>query len=361
MEAVSTPHSLSRFEQMRLAREVLRAEAESISALANQLPENFCDAIELLSRCNGSVIVTGMGKAGLIGNKLAATLSSTGTNSQFLHPSEAVHGDLGRVRKGDVILALSFSGETEELVRLLPTFRQSQTPIVAITGNIRSSLANAASISLLIGPLREACPLGLAPTTSTTVMLALGDAIAMVLSRLNEFSAEDFAKVHPGGNLGRKLARVEEVMRRLEDCRIASFAQSVRDVLVTASKPGRRTGAIMLVDESGRLAGIFTDSDLARLLETRNERALDQPIQAVMTRAPATVVIGSLMTVAVELLVQRKISELPVVSDQEKPAGLIDITDVVAWLPAPRVSLAGSSNRNPSFPSTVPFPNRSTR
>ncbi len=359
MEAVSRPHTLSRFEQLRLARDILRAEGDALLALASRLPEEFCDAVELLFGCNGSVVVTGVGKAGLIGQKLAATLASTGTNSQFLHPGEAVHGDLGRVQTRDVILALSFSGETEELVRILPAFRQRQTPIVAITGSDHSTLANCAAVTLAIGPLREACPLGLAPTTSTTAMLALGDALALVLSRLRNFSSEDFARFHPGGNLGRKLARVDEIMRRLSDCRIARHTQPVREVLVTASKPGRRTGAIMLVDETGRLTGVFTDSDLARLLETHNETALDQPINAVMTRAPSTVATGSLMTTAVDLLVQRRISELPVVDDQGKPAGLIDITDVVAWLPPPPDGATGLTSQATHSPPSVPFPNRS--
>lgn len=357
MEAVSRPHSLSRFEQLRLARDVLRAEGDALLSLASRLPEEFCDAVELLFACKGSVIVTGMGKAGLIGQKLAATLASTGTNSLFLHPGEAVHGDLGRVQQRDVVLALSFSGETEELVRLLPTLRQWQIPIVALTGNSRSSLANCATITLMLGPLSEACPLGLAPTTSTTAMLALGDALAMVVSRLRQFGPDDFARFHPGGNLGRKLARVDEVMRRLADCRIASHTQPVRDVLVTASKPGRRTGAIMLVNELGELTGVFTDSDLARLLESRNEAALDQPIHAVMTQAPTTVTTGSMMTLAVDLLVQKRISELPVVDDQGKPAGLIDITDVVAWLPPPPASALHSPPPTTPFPPTVPFSN----
>lgn len=382
MEAASKPHLLSRFEQLRTARDIIRAEGDALLALASRLPETFCDAVELLRQSSGSVIVTGMGKAGLIGQKITATLASTGTNSQFLHPGEAIHGDLGRVRSRDVILALSFSGETEEIVRLLPSFRQWQVPVVAITGSDGNSLARCATVTIPLGPLQEACPLGLAPTTSTTAMLALGDALALVLSRLHQFDATDFARFHPGGNLGRKLARVDEVMRPLAECRIAQHTQPVREVLVTASKPGRRTGAIMLVDVAGALSGVFTDSDLARLLETRHEAALDQPIHLVMTHAPTTVSTGSLMTVAVDLLVQRKISELPVVDDHGRPVGMIDITDVVAWLPPPakvsspvmsladKASAIGSSSTDSLVtdsttespqavsPSIVPFPNR---
>jgi arabinose-5-phosphate isomerase len=356
MEAVSSLHSQSRFEQLRLAREIVRAEGDALLALASRLPDRFCDAIDLLAGCRGRVVVTGMGKAGLIGQKIVATFSSTGTSSHFLHPAEAVHGDLGCIQSQDVILALSYSGETEEIVRLLPAFRGQQSPLIAVTANERSSLGRSATVTLALGQLREACPLGLAPTTSTTVMLALGDALALVLSRLRQFTAHDFARFHPGGNLGRKLARVDEVMRTLRDCRTANQDQTVRDVLVTASKPGRRTGAIMLVGDDGGLTGVFTDSDLARLLESRNEGALDQPIRSVMTRAPTTIVAGSPMSTAVELLAQKRISELPVVDDQGKPVGLIDITDVVAWLPPP----IGTSPPQPHSEysrSTVPFPN----
>lgn len=364
MEAVRQAGSFNRFEQLRFAREVLRVEGEALIALAAGLHDEFCEAIELLFGCSGNVIVTGMGKAGLIGQKITATLASTGTRSQFLHPGEAVHGDLGRVHSQDIVLALSFSGETEELVRLLPSFTHLRTPMVAITGDSGSTLGRYADVVLPLGSLREACPHGLAPTTSTTVMLAVGDALALVLSRLRNFGPPDFARNHPGGNLGRKLARVDEVMRPLAECRLATQSQTVRDVLVLASRPGRRTGAIMLVNEARKLTGVFTDSDLTRLLEQHRENALDEPIANVMTRSPATVSNGSLMTVAVELLVQRKISELPVVDEEGKPVGLIDITDVVAWLPhSPQTE--SSSNSGPGrqglSPKTVPFPNRSPR
>src|SRR5262245_38918947 len=361
MEAAQHVQPFNRFEQLRFAREVLRVEGEALLGLAAGLHDEFCDACELLFACHGSVVVTGMGKAGLVGQKITATLASTGTRCQFLHPGEAIHGDLGRVRTGDAVLALSFSGETEELIRLLPSFRHLETPIVSITSNERSTLALSSAVVVPLGPLREACPHGLAPSTSTTAMLALGDALALALSRMRKFGPQDFARNHPGGNLGRKLARVDEVMRKLTDCRVARDSQSIRDVLISASKPGRRTGAIMLVDENGVLTGIFTDSDLSRLLEGRCDTALDSPIRHVMTHSPTTVPSGSLMTLAVGLLVQRKISELPVVNAEGRPVGLVDITDVVAWLPASPDSEETPELDQPSFPKTVPFPNRSPR
>src|SRR5947199_1104671 len=215
-----------------------------------------------------------MGKAGLIAQKVAATLASTGTRSHFLHPSEAIHGDLGRLHADDVALLLSFSGQTEEIVRILPALRDLNVPIIAVTGQPESPLAMQAVITLDLGAIREACPLGLAPTASTTAMLALGDALALVLSRVRGFSSEDFARFHPGGSLGRKLARVEDVMRPLAQCRVARHEQTLRETLVGQSRPGRRTGAIMVVDAAGVLVGVFTDSDLARLLEASRDSAI---------------------------------------------------------------------------------------
>ncbi|MEX0818589.1 MAG: KpsF/GutQ family sugar-phosphate isomerase [Pirellulaceae bacterium] len=363
MEAASTAIRLSRFEQLRFGREVVRQEGEAIISLAGRLHDEFCDAIELLFACHGSVIVTGMGKAGLIGQKITATLASTGTNAHFLHPAEAIHGDLGRIHRDDLVLALSFSGETEEIVRLLPSFADMSTQLIAMTGRTDSSLAQSADVVLDLGPLREVCPHGLAPSTSTAAMMALGDALALVLSRMRQFGPEDFARFHPGGSLGRQLAKVEEVMRPLAECRVASESHSIREVFVMASRPGRRTGAIILTDHEGRLTGIFTDSDLARLLETKRDDALDAPIAALMTRQPATVVVGTRMRRAIEILGERKISELPVVNDQGKPLGLIDITDVVAFESPARANsqiVPTSETANLIRPKTLPLPNRPT-
>jgi arabinose-5-phosphate isomerase len=333
---------LSSLEQLRQGREVIRAEAQTLNALADHLGEDFCAAVECLHACRGSVLVAGMGKAGLIGQKIVATLASTGTRSHFVHPSEAIHGDLGRIHRDDVLLVLSYSGETEEVVRLLPAVKQLGATVIAITGQPASTLGKFAQVTLDLGSIREACPLGLAPSASTTAMLALGDALALVLSQMRHFSEEDFARFHPGGSLGRKLAKVEEAMRPLEQCRIARVEQTVREALLLQSRPGRRTGAVMIVDETGHLAGIFTDSDLAKLLEARRESCIDGPLADVMTERPTTVETGTRLVVACQLLADRKISELPVVDAQGQPVGLIDITDV--WNVPVAVSAAAEAN-----------------
>ncbi|HEY4309575.1 MAG TPA: KpsF/GutQ family sugar-phosphate isomerase [Pirellulales bacterium] len=324
---------LTTFEQLRYARDIIDLESQALSKIAQRLGPEFCDATRLLHECAGSVIVTGIGKAGLIGTKISATLASTGTRSIFLHPAEAVHGDLGRIRPDDVVLVLSQSGETEEVTRLLPSIVRLGVPIIALTGRTTSTLARAATVLLPLGPLQEACPLGMAPSTSTTAMLALGDALALVTMRLHGFGHEDFARVHPAGALGKRLARVEEQMRSLAECRVARDAAIVRDVFAAIVRPGRRSGAIMLVDDAGALTGIFTDSDLARLFEQRRDDAIDQPIRNVMTRDPCAVPAGAMLTDAVAILAERKISELPVIDARHAPVGLLDITDVLAMMP----------------------------
>ncbi|MCY2992245.1 MAG: KpsF/GutQ family sugar-phosphate isomerase [Planctomycetota bacterium] len=359
--ASTSTASFSRFEQLRLAREILRTEGQALLSLADRLGDEFCQAIDVLFRCRGSVIVSGIGKAGLVGQKIAATLASTGTRSHFLHPSEAIHGDLGRVHHDDAVLMLSFSGETEEISRLLPSLQP--VAIVAVTGNPASTLGRAAAVTLNLGKLREACTLGLAPSTSTTAMLALGDALALVMSRMRNFGPHDFVRFHPGGSLGRQLAKVDDVMRPLAECRVASQDHSVRDVFVQVSRPGRRTGAIMLTDDQGALTGIFTDSDLARLLEQERDASISGPIRDVMTRSPKNVPGGSLMSAAIELLAERKISELPVIDAAGRPLGLIDITDLVGWLPVDQVAEQFSQTKKSPHtdrPLTVPFPNPKT-
>ncbi len=321
------------FEQLSFAREVIQTESRVLAGVARNLDQEFCRAIDLLYACPGSVIVSGIGKAGLIGQKIMATLASTGTTSHFLHPAEAVHGDLGRVHRDDVVLMLSQSGETDEIVRLLPPLAERGVSVIAITGRPNSTLARAAAATIDLGHLEEACPLGLAPSSSTAAMLAVGDALALVLSRMRGFDRDDFARFHPAGSLGLKLSKVEQHMRPLDQCRVAPQDETVRQVLVRASVHGRRTGATMLVDAEGRLTGIFTDSDLARLFEQRHDSALDGLVQWVMTASPLKIAIGSLMSDAVALMVQRKISELPVVDADGRPLGLIDVTDVVGLLP----------------------------
>jgi arabinose-5-phosphate isomerase len=317
------------FDELREARDVIRHEAQTLYDLSRRLDSSLCDAVDLLRRCAGTVIVTGMGKAGLIARKIAATLSSTGTRSIFLHPAEAVHGDLGCVSSDDVVLALSNSGETEEIRRLLPILQQFDVPLVAITANEHSALAEAADVTLALGPVREAGSLGLAPTASTTAMLALGDALALVVSRCKGFTQQQFARNHPGGSLGRKVTHVSEVMRHGDQLRIARDTASVREALVTPGSPGRRTGAVMLIDADGRLSGVFTDSDLVRLLEARRDAGLDGPIADVMTRRPKTIAPDAVIADAVEILSTHQISELPVLDSQERPVGLVDITDLI--------------------------------
>ena len=325
------------FEQLREAREIVREAAGALVDLARGLDSAFCDAVRLITACRGTVVVTGMGKAGLIGRKIAATLSSTGTRAVFLHPAEAVHGDLGCVCADDVVLALSNSGQTEELCRLLPMFRRIGLPLIAVTARETSTLGSAADVTILLGHIPEAGHFGLAPTTSTTAMLALGDALALVVSRAKGFTRQQFAMFHPAGTLGQKLQAVKDVMRDGDQLRIASEASTIREVFVSKGKPGRRTGAVMLVDADERLAGLFTDSDLVRLLEARREDQLDRPISEVMTAAPKRITPDAPLSDAIALLSQHRISELPVIDDRGRPVGLVDITDLIALMPDDRM------------------------
>ena len=323
----------TQFDQLREAREILKLESNALSDVARRLDPGFCEAVDSLLTCTGSVIVCGMGKAGLIGQKLTATLSSTGTRAHFLHPAEAVHGDLGCIHPQDILLALSNSGETEEISALLPTVKRMGVPIIAITGSERSTLGLHADIRILLGRLQEACPWGLAPTTSTTAMLAVGDALALVVARQRGFSPQQFAVFHPAGSLGRRLKSVTEIMRPLSSLRQAQASQSVREVFVSSPVPGRRSGAVLLLDEDGTLAGLFTDSDLARLMEQRRDESLDHPIRDVMTTSPVTLPTTAMFSDVVAILSERKISEIPVVNERGAPVGMIDITDVIGWLP----------------------------
>lgn len=321
------------FEKLRAASEILAAESESLGRLARHLPVSFADAVDLLLQCRGSVIVTGMGKAGWIGQKISASLASTGTRSHFLHPAEAMHGDLGRIGPDDVVLALSNSGETEELLQLLPSLDKARIPLIAVTGQAGSTLGRAAEVVIEYGRVEEACHLKLAPSTSTTLMLGLGDALALVVSQARSFQAIDFARFHPGGSLGRKLSSVRDLMRPIANCRVARSDEIVRQIYVRSSVTERRVGVILVTDEAGMLAGIFTDSDLARLLEKHRDEMLDRPIAEVMTPRPVTVAADESVVKAVELLARRNISEIPVVDERNQPVGLIDITDVIGLLP----------------------------
>jgi arabinose-5-phosphate isomerase len=311
------------------ARQILHAEAAALAEVADRLDDGFVRAIDQLATCRGRVAVTGVGKSADIGAKIVGTFNSTGTRAYLLDPTRALHGDLGMVHPDDVALVLSHSGESDEIVRLLPPLRDLASAVIGVTGGGGSTLARSATVAVVYGPLVEACPLALAPSTSTTVMLALGDALAFVLSDLRQFSAEDFARYHPAGSLGRKLTRIEAVMRRGAEVRLASASDTVREVFARTRSAGRRTGAVMLTDADGRLCGLFTDSDLARLFERRDDAAIDRPIREVMTSRPFTVQVGTRVAEALEVLRRHKISELPVVDTAGHPVGLLDITDLI--------------------------------
>ena len=331
----STPEDLQTDgARLAYAREIVRAEGTALYLVADRLNESFLRAVDLIYRCPGRVGITGTGKSADVGQKIAGTLNSTGTRSYVLDATRAVHGDLGMVHPNDVILVLSHSGESEEIVRLLPPLRSLARALVGLTGNPQSTLTRAVDIALILGPLEEVCPLGLAPSTSTTAMIAVGDALAFVLSRMRDFSREDFARYHPAGSLGRKLLKVQFVMRQGKELRLSSAKETVRHVFAGIRKRGRRTGAVMLTDEVGRLCGLFTDSDLARLFEERRDSALDQPIAEVMTHNPITLPLDSRVAEAVEVMRLRKISELPVVDSAGRPVGVIDITDLIGLFPA---------------------------
>jgi arabinose-5-phosphate isomerase len=336
MPLPSVPPGIDRLVE---ARRVVRAEAAALELVARRLDGAFERAVELLLSLEnlgpGRVALTGTGKSADVAQKVAGTFNSTGTRAYVLDATRALHGDLGMVHPADVALVLSHSGESEEILRLLPALRPLVRGLVGLTGNASGSLARRVDVAVVYGPLDEACPLGLAPSASTAAMNAVGDALAFVLSSERAFSAEDFARFHPGGNLGRKLLRVEAVMRTGADVRLAEASETVRTAFARGRNPGRRTGAVMLIDADGRLCGLFTDSDLARLIEARRDDALDRPIAEVMTRQPLTATLGDRVLDALDVLRRRKISELPVIDSESRPVGLLDITDLLAVAATP--------------------------
>lgn len=329
--SVAIKNTISRSEKRLVrARAVIQSELTALERLLNDLDEvQFDRAVELILGCTGNVIMCGIGKAGLVAQKISASLASKGTPSHFLHPSEAVHGDLGKVKTSDVVIFLSYSGETAEVTSILKTLKAKAAATIAITSTASNTLAEGVDVPLLVGKHREACLHGLAPTTSTTLMMAIGDALALVVSEAREFTRDNFKEFHPGGSLGRNLCSVEEIMRPLKQCRLARDTSTVGDVFVQSSLPGRRTGAIMLVDATECLTGIFTDSDLARLLEADGPDCLSRPIAEVMTQDFSTVEASSLLMDALQIMTSRKLSELPVLDKNGRPRGLIDITDVL--------------------------------
>jgi arabinose-5-phosphate isomerase len=275
------------------------------------------------------VVVTGMGKPGFIAQKISATFASTGTPSLYLHPAEALHGDLGRLVPGDLVLALSNSGETDELIRLLPAIRRLGAPIVAMTSGTRSTLADRADVVLEIGPVPEACPLGLAPTASTVALLAIGDALAMAVQHRRGFSPEQFASLHPGGALGRQLLRVRDVMRTGARNPTVRSDASLRETAAVMTRTEGRPGAASVVNAEGKLIGIFTDGDLRRLVQ-RGEVDFSRPVSAVMGKSPRTVGPDDLATSAAGMLRDSQVDQFPVVDDGGRPVGLLDVQDLLA-------------------------------
>lgn len=319
--------------QLQVARDVLEIESRTLAEVSGRLGDEFVEAVRIIFEVHGSVIVTGMGKAGLVGQKVAATLSSTGTRAHFMHPAEAVHGDLGKVSSADVVLAFSHSGETDELTQIVPSIQRIGAPIIGITSRAQSSLAKKVTVAIVYGNVQEACPIGMAPSTSCSVMMGIGDALAFVLMRMRAFNDEDFGRYHPAGSLGRRFKQVDEIMRKGAALRIAESSMSVKDVFAKSHKPGRRTGAIMLVDGEGKLEGLFTDSDLARLFERREVAVFDRPIGECMTRKPVALRLGQRVLEALTLIKNYQLSEIPVLDDCDRPVGMVDITDLVDLLP----------------------------
>jgi len=308
------------------ARRVLRIEAEAIGELLLRLDASFEQAVELLLACKGRVVVIGMGKSGLIGRKIAATFSSTGTPATFLHPAEAIHGDLGMLMRDDVVLAVSYSGETEEIIALLETIKRLGLRMVTLTGHPQSTIAAASDVALDVSVKEEACSLNLAPTASTTATMAMGDALAVTLLDLRGFSPGDFAALHPGGRLGKKLLRAENLMHAGEAMPRVTAAAKMPDVIYEISKKG--LGMTTVVDAEGRLAGILTDGDLRRLMQQRGAATLDLMVGDCVTRNPRTIAPGDLAGAALRMMEERKITSLVVVDAGRRPLGVVHLHDL---------------------------------
>jgi arabinose-5-phosphate isomerase len=311
---------------LALAREVLQIEAQAVAALAARLDERFLTAVRLMLDCRGRVVVTGIGKSGQVARKIASTLASTGTPAFFVHPGEASHGDLGMITADDAVLALSYSGESEELLTILPLIKRLGARLIVLTGNAQSTLASMADVALDTRVEKEACPLNLAPTASTTAMLALGDALAVALLDARGFGHEDFARSHPGGALGRKLLlHVSDVMRTGDEIPSVREGASLVDAVLEVSR--KRLGMTAVIDGAQRVIGIFTDGDLRRSLE-RGVDIRATPVDAVMTRGPRTVRPDALAAEAVELMERHKITQLLVAESDGRLVGALNIHDL---------------------------------
>lgn len=312
---------------LRRAKEVLDIEAQAIQALKKRLGKNFQNALQLLVKTKGRVVVSGMGKTGIIAQKFSATLSSTGTPSLFLHTAEAIHGDLGKVTGDDSVVILSNSGSGEEMRQLLPLLKKIGAKIIALTGNTKSLLAKYSDVVLDVSVKKEACPLGLAPTASTTATLAMSDVLAVCLLEIKGFKEKDFAFYHPGGALGRQLLlKVEDIMRRGENNPVVKEGCRVSRVLLKITQA--RAGSATVVDKQGRVKGIFTDGDLRRHLES-DAKLPQRKVKEVMTQKPAVVKKDMLAAEAMHILQQKRIDEVPVVDKTGRPIGLLDIQDLL--------------------------------
>jgi arabinose-5-phosphate isomerase len=308
------------------ARKVLEIEARAILDLVPRIDGSFDRAVEALFACPGRVVVTGMGKSGIIAQKLSATFASTGTPSLYLHPVEAIHGDLGRIVKGDAVLAVSYSGDTAEILSLVPAVKRLGSPLVSLTGNPRSPLAAASDVHLDVSIREEACPLGLAPTASTTAALAMGDALAMALIERRGFTVEDFAVLHPGGQLGKKLLRVEDVMSTGDDVPRVRLDTKMKDVLFEMTR--KRLGMTTVVDAGGKLRGILSDGDLRRQMERHGYELLDRTAEQCMTASPILIGRRELATAALDLMESRKITALVIADAEGKVDGVVHLHDL---------------------------------
>jgi arabinose-5-phosphate isomerase len=313
---------------LKRVRDVIRLEADTVRAQLAMVTPRFVDAIRLIARCSGRVVVLGVGKSGLIGRKITATLASTGTPAVFVHPSDGMHGDLGMITPRDVVLALSHSGETEELRRLLPSIQSMKVPLIALTGRAHSKLARFSTVSLVVSIKREACRYNLTPTTSTTAMLAVGDALAMAIMDARGFREEDFARLHPGGVIGKRLLwTVKDVMHRGRENPVVMEDKPVRLALEVMTRT--RLGAASVVDKSGRLVGYFTDGDFRRLAPNE-PLILQKTVKQVMTSHPHVVKSDTRIGEAAELLRRYRCDNLPVVDGKGRPIGLLDERDLLA-------------------------------
>jgi arabinose-5-phosphate isomerase len=308
------------------ARKVLEIESDAIRELIARLDASFDRAVEVLIACTGRVVVTGMGKSGIIAQKISATLASIGTPSLYIHPADATHGDLGRIVKGDALVSISNSGDTEEILALVPWLKRLGVPMVALTGSPRSPLAQAADVHIDVGVRSEACPLGLAPTASTTAALAMGDAISMALLERRGFTVDDFAVLHPGGQLGKKLMRVEDLMHTGDAIPRVAPGTSMKDVLFEMTR--KRLGLTTVVEPDGTLAGVISDGDLRRQMERHGYALLDRSAAECMTRTPVLVDRRELATRALDLLESRRITALLVTDERGRIEGVLHLHDL---------------------------------